>query len=515
MPRQEVLKAFKFTLDPNPEQVKGLCRHAGASRWAFNHALGMKRAAHAQWRSAVEELIAAGQPEAAARKAIRIPTPTKPAIQKHLNSIKGDSRAEGLPDGVLGPQRPCAWWHEVNTYAFQSAFIDADTAWSNWLSSLSGKRAGRKSGYPRFKKKGSRDSFRLHHDTKRPSIRTVTYRRLRLPTIGEVRLHDNAKRLARLIGRGHAVVQSVTVSRAGHRWYAAVLCKVVIDIPDRATRAQRERGTVGIDLGVSKLATLSKPLTTGAPDTGTVANPRHVRRAERRLAKAQRKLSRTRKGSARREQAKRRVGRLHHEVAVRREGFLHTLTKQVITRFAHVGIEGLHITGMTATARGTLETPGRRVRQKAGLNRSSLDASFGEIRRQLTYKAAWYGTRLTVLDRWYPSSKTCSACGWQNPRLTLTDRTFTCDVCHLSIDRDLNAARNIERVAGTPPEPQVAPGRGETQNARGAPVSPDGRKAGRHGTKKREGTSRHRPVPPQRDNPLASPNPRQEQAKLF
>ncbi|WP_073791828.1 hypothetical protein [Streptomyces sp. CB01580] len=173
---------------------------------------------------------------------------------------QGDSRTPDLPKGAFGPARPCPWWHEVNTYAFQSAFIDADRAWANWLDSLRGRRAGRRVGYPRFKKKGrARDAFRLHHDVKKPSIRTAGYRRLRMPTIGEVRFHDSAKRMARLVDRGQAVVQSVTVSRAGHRWYASVLCKVTTDLPDRPTRRQAERGTVGVESGPTLCSPPARP----------------------------------------------------------------------------------------------------------------------------------------------------------------------------------------------------------------------------------------------------------------
>ncbi|MBI0384527.1 transposase, partial [Streptomyces albiflaviniger] len=112
----------------------------------------------------------------------------------------------------------------MNTYASPSAFVDAGRAWQNWLESLRGARAGCRVGYPRFEKKGrARESFGLHHDVKRPAIRLAGYRRLRIPTVGEVRLHELAKRLARLIDRGEAVVQSVTVARAGHRWYASCL----------------------------------------------------------------------------------------------------------------------------------------------------------------------------------------------------------------------------------------------------------------------------------------------------
>lgn len=513
--RQEVLRAFKFALDPTRTQVEAFTRHVGAARWAFNHALGMKVAAHQQWRREVQVLVDQGVPEAEARKQVRVPVPTKPATQKHLNRIKGDSRRGDLAEGAYGPVRPCPWWHEVNTHAFQSAFIDADRAWQNWLESLRGVRAGRRVGYPRFKKKGrTRESFRLHHDVKRPAIRLVGYRRLRLPTAGEVRLHESAKRLARLIDRGQAVVQSVTVSRAGHRWYASVLCKVTTELPERPTRGQRERGRVGVDLGVKHLAALSKPLDPDDPASAFVANPRHLRQAEHRLAKAQRALSRTQKDSARRAKARRRVARLHHEVAVRRNTALHAITKQLTTCFAEVAIEDLNVAGMTRTARGTIEAPGRRVKQKAGLNRSILDASPGELRRQLTYKNFWYGSTLAVLDRWWPSSKTCSACGWQNPRLTLADRMFHCGNCGLTLDRDLNAARNIEQHAVALAHHPVAPGRGETQNARGASARPPGPRARWQDAMKREDTGPPGPVPPQRSDPLTLPaTPDQELAK--
>jgi len=494
----EVLRAFKFTLDPTPTQIGTLLRHAGTARWAFNHALAAKVAVHQQWREQVAALTEQGVPEADARKQVRVPIPSKPVIQKALNQVKGDSRT-GV-DGV------CPWWHEVNTYAFQSAFADADRAWKNWLDSLSGKRAGRRVGYPRFKKKGrSRDSFRLHHDVRRPGIRLSGYRRLRLPTIGEVRLHDSGKRLARLVDRGNAVVQSVTVSRSGHRWHASVLCKITMDVPTGPTRQQRERGTVGVDLGVKYLAALSQPLTDDTTDL-TIANPRHLRAAEKRLIKAQRALARTQKGSARREKAKHRVGRVHHEVAMRRVAALHQVTKRLAARFATVAVEDLNVAGMTASARGTVERPGKRVRQKAGLNRAVLDAAPGEFRRQLTYKTMWHGSNLAVLDRWFPSSKTCSNCGWQNPRLTLSNRTFHCGNCGTVKDRDVNAARNIARHA-VPLSTNVACDTRETENARGAPVRPATPRGGRLGASKREDTTASAVVPPQRSDPLAFPTP--------
>lgn len=500
----EILRAFKFTLDPTSAQIEALSRHAGAARWAFNHALAAKVAAHEQWLADIAALVEQGTPEAEARKKIRAAIPNFVGVTSEWRETRG------LP----ADQGGSPWYAGLNTYCFVSGFRDADRAWKNWLDSLAGRRAGRRVGYPKIKKKGrARDSFRLHHDVKKRAIRLVSYRRLRIPTIGEVRLHHSGKQLSRMVGRGQAVVQSVTVSRGGHRWYASVLCKVTIEVPERPSRRQRERGTVGVDLGVKHLAALSRPLVGDDEAALFVENPRHLQRTEKRLLKAQRALSRAAKGSARRGKARRRVGRLHHEVAVRRKSALHQVTKRLVTGFAVVAIEDLNVAGMIRGARGTVEAPGRKVRQKAGLNRSIIDTAPGEFRRQLTYKTSWYGSKLAVLDRWFPSSKTCSMCGWRNPSLTLKDRTFRCDNCETAIDRDYNAARNIARHAVLPDQ-HVARDARETKNARGAPVRPAALRGGRLGASKREDMA---PVvmPPQRSDSLAPHRLRDGQAVLF
>ncbi|SNT60562.1 transposase [Streptosporangium subroseum] len=436
MARREVLKAFRFTLDPTRAQETELRRYAGAARWAFNHALAAKVAAHQERKQRIAALIGGGLAEEAARKQIKVSVLGKGVIQKAWVRARGSSRngAEGI----------CPWSHEVNNYCFQSAFDDADAAWKNWLDSITGKRVGRWVGYPRFKKKGrTRDSFRIPHNVNKPGIRLVTHRRLRIPKLGEVRLHDSARRLVRLIKCGQAVVRSVTVSRGGHRWYASVLCKVTVELPDKPTRRQAAAGTIGLDLGVTHLIALSQPADLGKGPTQLLDNPRYLRATTKRLRRAQQALSRTQKGSTRREKAKRRVARLHNQVAARRATFLHGVTKRLATGFHIVAVEDLNVAGMTRSARGTVQNPGRKVRQKAGLNRPILDASPAEIRRQLQHKTSWYSSTIAVADRWFPSSKTCSACGRQNPRLTLADRVSTCSSCGLTMNRDINAARNI------------------------------------------------------------------------
>jgi putative transposase len=291
-----------------------------------------------------------------------------------------------------------------------------------------------------------------------------------VPRLGSIRLHGNVRQLARRISRGSAVVQSVTISRRGHRWYASILAAETIAAPV-TTRRQKTAGIVGVDLGVHHLAALS--------DGTLIPNPRHLTRARTRLLKAARAYARTQPESANRADSAARLARLHHQIAEARTGHLHQVTKHLATGWATVAIEDLNVAGMTAapkprpdpTTSGAWVRNGKRA--KAGLNRAVLDVSPGEIRRQLTYKTTWYGSSLHLVDRWYPSSQICSACGSRNPKLSLRERVYTCPCGHQA-DRDTNAAIVLAQHAAA--APQVARDVQETVNARRAgrrPPRPD------------------------------------------
>ena len=204
-------------------------------------------------------------------------------------------------------------------------------------------------------------------------------------------------------------------------------------------------GVVGVDLGVKNLATLS--------DGTVIPNPRPLGARLRALRKAQQALSRKVKGSVRREKAKKHVARLHARVADVRADAINKATAMIASNYSDVCIEDLNVAGMV---------------KNRSLARSVSDASLGEFRRQLEYKTARSGAVLRVVDRWYPSSKTCSNCGTVKAKLPLSERTFNCDACGLSIDRDVNAAINI-KVAGSAPE---------TLNARGEDVRRNQRTVG-------------------------------------
>ncbi|GAA1495160.1 RNA-guided endonuclease TnpB family protein [Paeniglutamicibacter kerguelensis] len=451
-------RAYRLTLDPTPQQARKLSQWAGAARAMYNHAIAAKQASHRRWLQEVafatyeQELT-----EEQARKSIKVPIPTAYGFNAWLTETR-NTHHDAAEKGLLLPGRDGRehdpWMHEVNRSALVSAMRHADDAWTNWIDSLTGTRAGRKIGYPRFKKRGvARDSFTITHDRKSLGIRLATTRRLRIPTFGEIRIHDHANRLHRKLHTGTVEVTSVTVSRHGPRWYASLTVEETIPTP-RLSKRKRAAGVIGVDLGVKVAAALS--------NGELVPNPRFKASHAKKLARLQKALTKSQKGSRNRAQIVQKIGRLTHLEARQREGHAHNVANRLVHTWAIIGIEDLNVAGMTRSSRGTIEKPGKNVRAKAGLNRSILDVAPAQIRHLLDYKTAWSGTQLVVIDRWAPTSKKCSTCGAVKAKLTLAERTFECEACGLVLDRDINAARNIAALAA------VAPSTEETQNARRA-----------------------------------------------
>ncbi|MCI0384244.1 transposase [Streptomyces sp. CNQ085] len=207
---------------------------------------------------------------------------------------------------------------------------------------------------------------------------------------------------------------TVTVSRdSAGRWFVSMLCE------DTVAPAPATTNAVGIDAGLTSLVTLS----TGEK----VTNPRHERRDRARLARAQRELSRKAPGSNNQAKARRKVARVHARIADRRRDHLHQLTTRLVRENQTVVIEDLTVRNLLKNGR---------------LARAISDASWTELRSMLEYKCAWYGRDLVVIDRWFPSSKLCGACGTVREKLPLNVRTWTCEHCGTTHDRDTNAARN-------------------------------------------------------------------------
>ncbi|MEX5636782.1 IS607 family element RNA-guided endonuclease TnpB [Parafrankia sp. FMc2] len=404
------LQAYRFALDPNSVQLADLHRHAGAARFAYNWGLARVKAALAQ-RDAEQSYGLTGD--------ALTPVPwTLPALRLAWNAAKRD----------VAP-----WWDECSKEAFSAGLDQLARGLKNVTDSRKGTRKGRRVGFPRFKKRGkARDSFRYTTGAYGPA----GDRRVKLPRIGWVKTHEPMGALTARLADGRARLLGATVSRTAGRWFVSFTVEVDRTVPAGPSRRQRAAGPVGVDLGVKHLAVLS----TGE----TIPNPKHLGSALRRLRKASRSYARSKPGSAGRRQHAARLGRIHARVAHQRRDGLHKLTTRLAKTHTSIVVEDLHVAGMVRNRR---------------LARAVSDTGMAEIRRQLTHKTGWYGSTLVVADRWYPSSKTCSGCGWRNPSLTLADRTFTCQSCELVTDRDLNAAVNLCHL--------VAASTSETVNARG------------------------------------------------
>ncbi|GGV55790.1 RNA-guided endonuclease InsQ/TnpB family protein [Streptomyces spectabilis] len=356
------------------------------------------------------------------------------------------------------------WWPEVAIGAFICGFDRAARAWQSWMDSAADRRAGARVGLPRYKRKGQcLDSFTLMNP-RRAVIHLEDSRHLRLTGIGTLRLHQPARRLRRLLRAGVADLTSVTVNRSGDRWYVNIQTKVHQIIPAKPTARQRAAGLVAVDLGSNPLAVLSAPLDVCGGGTEIAARKPLIVQ-EKRLAHLQRAFTRTVKGSKRRHKAARRLGRVHAQIARQRSGFLHTVSKQLATRCAHIAIEDLDLMRLTASARGTVQEPGRNVKVTARFNRHLLDAGLAELRRQLAYKTTWYGSSLIVLDRGEATATKCSRCGERNPSSKVGSKRFTCPHCGLDVNRRVNAARSIYKAACQAASASVACGERDTQNA--------------------------------------------------
>lgn len=255
-----------------------------------------------------------------------------------------------------------------------------------------------------------------------------------------VRVHGSTKRLVKALQNSpDAKISNFTISQKGGYWYVAVMVKSAQRQPS-LTRRQKQAGTLGIDIGIHNYLSLS--------DGSTVIQlPPLLQRNIKRSKNLRKKLARSQKGSNRRRKLIAKIKRVDHELKLQRDGFVHQITAELARSYALIGIEDLNVKGMTRSAKGTVDAPGTNVRAKSSLNRRMLEGIPGELRRQLEYKTKRSGAALEVIDRFYPSSKTCSRCGWKNENLSLSNRQFICLECGLSLDRDHNAALNIAAEA--------------------------------------------------------------------
>lgn len=378
---------YQYRLYPTPGQQQALARTFGCARVVYNDALRVRKDAHAN-----------GQP-----------FPKSGDLSKRL-----------ITQAKKTPERE--WLASAPVGVLQQALRDQDRAYRNFFDSLSGKRKGPKVKEPRFKSR--KDNRHTARYTRSDYFRVMANGKLRLPKVGEVKV-----KWSRSLPSDPT---SVTVVKdAAGRYFASFVVQT-----DASEVLPETTPEVGIDLGLSHFAVLS--------DGTKVTNPRFLRRAERKLKKAQRSLSRKVRGSNNRKKAVVKVARAHARTADARRDFHHKLSTRIVRESQAVYVENLAVNGLGRTR----------------LAKSVHDAGWSAFVGMLEYKAARYGRTFGKIDRWFPSSKLCSACGALADKMPLNIRTWTC-ACGVTHDRDVNAARNV-----------LAAGRAERLNACGGDVRP-------------------------------------------
>jgi putative transposase len=416
-----MLQAYRFALDPTPRKQASLASHAGAALFVYNGGV---------------ELVTTRLDERKADPSVQVPW-TLPELRREWNRAKHE----------VAP-----WWAENSKEAYSSGLDALARALRNWSDSRTGRRKGHPAGFPRRKKK-RRARVACRFTT--GQIKVLPDRKhVQLPRIGVLKTHESTRKLARRLEQGNARVLAATISRTADRWFVSFTVEVQRAIP----ASNGKSSVVGVDVGIRQLAVLS--------NGQTIPNPRALEGSLRKLRRLNRELARRTPASRRRTQTRRRLARVHARAANLRRDGLHKLTTSLATEHGTVVVEQLSLAGMVRNRR---------------LARAIADTGMAEVRRLLAYKTSWYGCRLVVADRFFPSSRTCSGCGWVKAKLILAERTFCCGACGLVLDRDLNAARNLARLVQ-----HVAQSGWETPTARGADRKPQ--PAGQVAMKREAGT---------------------------
>ena len=411
-----IVRPYRFALKPTASQDRKLRQHTGAARFAYNHLIS-------QWRDDLHTRIEEkerGVPEDELTPfSFKISTYD---MRNHWNHIK----------------RECApWYSGVSKEIGEDAARRAHDSIENWLDSKSGKRKGRRMGFPRFHKRGCHDSCTFWTNPIRvnPDRHSVT-----LPKIGTIKTYENTRKLQRKIAKGTARIFRATISKGFRRWYVSFTVYERKHIPG----VHHDPGSVvGVDMGVGDHVIVAA--TSSGDEVMRRGLPKSVTKNEARIRHLQRKLSRKQGPDKRTKttpsnrwiRANNQVNKYRAKLVNIRRDLAAKSVHELAKNYETIVIEDLNVQSMM-TRGGT---------HKRGLNRAIAQASFADLRRRITYKTQWNGGRTVIADRWFPSSKTCSECGEVKSKLSLSERKYVCHRCGIVVDRDLNAATNLAKLA--------------------------------------------------------------------
>jgi len=368
-------KGFKYRLDPTSGQGQLFAQYAGASRFLYNRGLEQRKSAY----------------------------------EKEGKTIKYFEQNNELV--TLKKEEETLWLQEIHSQVLQQALKNLDTAFQNFFQNL---KAGRKPGFPRFKRKGVRDSFRYPQGVK------VEEDNVYLPKIGWVSFRKS---------RGIAgEIKQTTILREGKHWYVSFSTKQEVIDPTPAPIS--EESAVGIDMGLKHFAAMAS----GRSHKPTyVSNPRFLTQHLPRLRLLARRLSKKAKFSKNWLKARMQLAKLHARIRHCREDFAHKLSTMIVKSHDIICVEGLKVADLIQKGTKTL-------------SRSIADASWRQFLRCLEYKAKALGKHFVETGKYFPSTQTCSGCGARK-KMEIKDREYRCSHCSMVIERDLNSAI-VEKAAG-------------------------------------------------------------------
>ena len=370
------IRGHIIELKPNNQQATYFNKACGVARLSYNWALNEWQKQYQQDKQYRDECQKLGL----TIDESKLNKPTQGKLRKQLNAIK----REQFP-----------FMMEVTKCSPQEAIIQLGNAFKRFFKG--------ESNYPQFRKKGKDDRFSLTNDQFK-----IIGRKIKIPNLGWVKMTENLRHQGKIL--------SAKVFKKANKWFVSIaveLDKVILPKPKTGK-------SVGIDLGITDLATLS--------DGTKIQAPKPLKSKLKKLQRLSKQLSRKQQGSTNREKAKTKLSRLHLKISNIRKDFLHKLTTNLVKSYDIICLENLNIQGMVKNRK---------------LSRAINDLGFYELKRQLVYKANQWGKQVKELNRFYPSSKTCSNCSYKLESLSLSTRYWTCPNCNTNHDRDINASINI------------------------------------------------------------------------